>query len=396
MQRYLVVAALFVLSIITYVDRACISVAKGGIARDLSLSDFEMGMVFGAFSLGYAIAQIPAGWVADRYGPRLALAAVVASWSGFTALTAFASGLWQLVFIRFLFGVGEAGAFPGSTRAFFNWLPVEERGRANGILFSGSRLGAAITFPMLVWMMSTWSWRGSFKALGILGFTWAGLWLLWFRDHPPTPLPAASSTGPKPIRLSEVFRTPVFVPAMVQYFAGNFTFFLALTWIHPFLKSRYALGDEEAARYAMVPLLLGATSQWITGFVTDRLYRGNWRTWSRRLPAITGFLLSAAFVVGAGFMPTALLASLCLAIATFGADMTIGPSWTYCADIAGKNSGSVSAAMNMVGNLGAFVSAMTFPALLSATGGPTTYFLLAAALNVSGAACWFRMKSVTA
>src|SRR3954466_2764856 len=130
-MRFAVVFALFLLSMITYIDRVCISTAKDPIASELGLSDSAMGMVFSAFALGYALAQIPAGWFADKAGPRTALAVVVAVWSGLTALTGTARSLASLVAIRFLFGVGEAGAFPGSARAICNWLPVGERGRAN-------------------------------------------------------------------------------------------------------------------------------------------------------------------------------------------------------------------------------------------------------------------------
>jgi ACS family glucarate transporter-like MFS transporter len=145
-MRYLVVVGLFILSMITFIDRACIATAKDPISRDLALSDAAMGMVFGAFALGYALAQIPSGWLADRFGPRSVLALVVIAWSALTAVTGLAWNFSSLVAIRFLFGVGEAGAFPGSARAIRNWLPAGERGRANGALFSGSRVGAALSF----------------------------------------------------------------------------------------------------------------------------------------------------------------------------------------------------------------------------------------------------------
>lgn len=392
-RRYAVVAALFLLSVITYVDRACISSAKDDIALGLSLSDSAMGLVFGAFSLGYALAQIPAGWFADRCGPRMALAAVVIGWSAFTALTGVAWSLWSLVVIRFLFGVGEAGAFPGSARVFYNWLPASERGRANGILFSGSRLGAALAFPLLVWMMTAISWRWSFAILGGVGVIWAVGWLAWFRDYPDQELAPVATVAPGTLSLSEVFRTPAFIPAMVQYFAGNFTFFLSLTWMLPYLKRQYSLPDALAAQYAMLPLLLGATSQWVTGFIVDRLYRSRMAAWSRRLPAVIGFLTAAAGVVAAGWMPSAGPAVLCLTVATFGADMTISPSWSYCVDVAGKNSGSVSAAMNMMGNLGAFVSASAFPLLLAWTGSAQAYFFTAGLLNLIAIVCWITMRS---
>jgi ACS family glucarate transporter-like MFS transporter len=146
MTRYLVVAALFILSLITYVDRAAISSAKEPIASELSLSDESIGFVFSAFALGYALAQVPSGWFADRVGPRLALALVVPVWSLFTALTGTVRRFGPLLLVRFLFGIAEAGAFPGSARTFYNWLPVKERGLANGIIFSGTRLGQRCLF----------------------------------------------------------------------------------------------------------------------------------------------------------------------------------------------------------------------------------------------------------
>jgi ACS family glucarate transporter-like MFS transporter len=159
MARYLVVAALFLLSLITYIDRAAISSAKGAVAADLGLSDESMGAVFGAFALGYALAQVPSGWLADRFGPRLALTLVVAIWSVFTGITGLVHTLGAMLTVRFLFGVAEAGAFPGAARAFINWLPTGERGRANGIIFAGARLGAALAFPVMAWLLGHWNWH---------------------------------------------------------------------------------------------------------------------------------------------------------------------------------------------------------------------------------------------
>ena len=204
-KRYLVVGVLFVLSLITYIDRVAISSAKGPISADLSLSDADMGWVFGAFALGYAIAQVPSGWFADRCGPRLALAAVVAVWSLFTGLTGAVSSLGVLVVVRFLFGMGEAGAFPGCARAFYNWLPVSERGRANGIIFSGSRLGGALAFPILAWLIAQWGWRMAFVVLGLIGVVWAVFWLAWFHDHPDVPIPAEEKEIGPQMTFGQVF-----------------------------------------------------------------------------------------------------------------------------------------------------------------------------------------------
>lgn len=393
-MRYAVVFALFVLSMIMYIDRVCIATAKDPIARDLALSDSAMGVVFGAFALGYALAQIPSGWFADRFGPRAALAVVVAAWSALTAFTGASWSFTSLVAIRFLFGVGEAGMFPGSARAICNWLPSGERGRANGVLFSGSRLGAAFSYPLLAWMLARWHWRTAFLILGSLGVAWAAIWLLWYRDYPAKRLMEEPRVEARPTGFGEVFRSRRMSLAMLQYFASNFTNFIFLSWMLPYLKQRYHLSGAEAAAYSVAPLLLGATSQWIAGWLVDRLYHSPLRRWSRRIPAMFGFGLAAAGVLAVTAAATPGAAVLCFALAAFGADMTISPSWVFCADIAGPNAGSVSGSMNMLGNFGAFASANAFPYLQSLTGSASTYFFAAAALNLAGVWCWFGMKSV--
>ncbi len=391
----MLIAALFLLSLLTYIDRAAISSAKAPIAADLGLSDQSMGAVFSAFALGYALAQIPSGWLADRMGPRIALTAVVALWSLFTALTGAAAGFASLLAARFIFGVAEAGAFPGAARAFHNWLPVERRGLANGIIFSGSRLGAAVAFPVMTSLFGIFGWRGSFVVLGAVTAAWAVFWAVWFRDYPPGHAPEPVETGPQGPSFGAIFRSKALVLAMAQYFASNFTFFLCLSWMHPYLKEHYRLAPSEAAAYAMAPLVFGASSQWISGFLVDRLYRGPRRVWSRRLPAIAGLALSCVGLLALTRASTPLEAAICFTAATFGTEMTISPSWVYCMDIGGKRSGAVSASMNMVGNIGSFVSANAFPFLYGLTGSASTYFLTAAALNAMGAVCWWRMTSLT-
>jgi ACS family glucarate transporter-like MFS transporter len=394
--RYLVVAGLFALSLITYIDRAAISSAKGPISTEMSFDDQAMGAVFGAFALGYALAQIPSGWFADRAGPRLMLTAVVTAWSLLTAATgSVTSYLWMLV-VRFLFGAAEAGAFPGSARAIYNWLPGSERGRANGIIFSASRLGAALAFPLMDWMLRNWNWRVSFYLLAIPGFAWALLWALWFRNEPAVAPPREDAVAAEELSFAQIFRSGPMVLAMAQYFFTNFTTFLALSWMLPYLRDRYQLSSTQAAAYAMLPLLFGAASQWATGFMVDRLYLSRFRSWSRALPAITGFALSASGLIAVTGAASAEVAVVCFVAAAFGADMTISPSWAYCMDIAGRRSGALTGSMNMMGNLGSFVSANAFPFLFRATGSASAYFLMTAALSVAGMLCWVRMRSLLA
>jgi len=392
-KRYLVVASLFLLSLILYIDRAAISSAKSAIAGELALSDTEMGWVFGAFSLGYAFAQIPWGWFADRAGPRLALAIVVASWSAFTALTGTAGRLTWLLLMRFLFGVAEAGAFPGSARAFYNWVPDRERGIANGALFSGALLGGGLAFPLCQSLVTAYGWRVAFYFLGIPGLLWALSWIIWFRNYPEGQVESdAPVTDETPFL--QVFRSWRMVKAMLQYFIGNFTFFVCITWMLPYLAERYSLTPSQAARFAMVPLLSGAIANWVSGFFVDVLYRSRFRLWSRRLPATLGFFLAASGIYAVSIANSPGTAVTAFAVAMFGVEMTISPSWAYCIDIGRKNSGSVSAGMNMAGSFGALASANAFPWLHRWTGNSGSYFRIAAALNALAILCWVSMGPV--
>lgn len=392
-KRYSVVASLFVLSLITYIDRAAISSAKGPMAAELSLSDSAVGLVFSAFALGYAAAQIPSGWFADRFGPRIALAIVVALWSILTSLTGAMQSLGPLLAVRFLFGIAEAGAFPGSARVFYNWLPAGERGLANGVLFSGALLGGAVAFPFFHWLLESYGWRHAFYYLGIPGFIWVACWLFWFRDYPREKIVhEAAAAGPQ-LSFGQVFRSRVMSLTMFQYFAGNFTFFICISWFHPYLVSKYGITQGEAATYAMVPLLLGATANWVAGFFVDALYKSGLRPWSRRLPAVIGFALASCGVLAVTLAGSAPAAVAAFALATFGVEMTISPSWAFCLDIGGANSGAVSASMNMVGNFGGFVSANAFPFLERLSGSSSAYFRVAAGLNLLAMVCWFLMHS---
>ncbi len=354
----------------------------------------DKGLIFGAFALGYALAQIPGGMLADRFGPRWILVACVVGWSLFTAWTGWVGGLLSLVAVRFLFGVAEAGALPAAARVFFNWLPVRERGRANGIAFSGTRLGAALSFPVFAWLIPGVGWRMSFVVFAGVGIVWAVGWAVFFRDHPEPPLrQEAVSAGP-PMTLVQALGSRGMVFNMVQYFAGNFTFFLSISWMLTYLENRYRLTPQAAAGYAMVPLLFAAGAMWVSGFAIDALYRTRLRPWSLRLPGMAGFLLAIGGLVALMRAETAPGAVACLIVTMFGADLTIAPSWQFCVDIGAKNSAAVSGAMNMVGNIGAFLSPIVFSRVYDpSTHDASRYFTAAACLNVVGVLCWLRMRS---
>jgi ACS family glucarate transporter-like MFS transporter len=397
--RYAVLGFLFVFSFLTIVDRVAISAAKSSMASELGIGDVAFGFIFGVFALGYALGQVPSGWAADRFGPRAFLAAIVIAWSLFTGLTALMVAVPMLIAVRLLFGLAEAGIYPTASRAIYSWIPPQDRGRAQGLLFIGSRLGAAFGLSVVSAAMAVFGWRGTFWALAVAGIALAAAWYAWFRNTP------EEQSGVSPVELAYI-RTggTVAVPSAspdgrslwdanavllgVQYFASNFTFFIAFTWLLPYLQSRYALSPAEAGAYASVPLYFGAFGNWLSGSLVDALYRRGYRRPSRLVPAIAGFAVGIGGLLVAPSMATAAGAIVCFSLATLGVDMTLSPSWTSCQDLAGPRTGLLSGAMNMVGNLGSFASSITFPVLLEATGSAATYFYLAAALNLLAIGCW--------
>jgi len=435
-QRFVLISILFFHSMNTYMDRACIASAVDHIKRDLSISAELMGLVLGIFAVGYALFQVPSGWIADKLGPRKALTIVVSVWSVFTALTGAARSGAQMLILRFLFGAGEAGAFPGATQAFFRWLPVKDRGLAHGINFSGSRLGAAFSLflmPFLIngcfWETTFWGlldkpfsiiwsgigWRWTFAVNGLIGIIWAIVWLIWFRDNPKDN-PRVNKkeldyiekgrvddfAATAKASFAEVFTSLNMSLAMLQYFCSNVTFFISLTWLPSYLKNQWP-DNPRAIYFSALPLVFAASANWIAGSMVTGLYKKGYHVSSRRVTAIVGFSLGVIGLILAmqarnlGFLTTD-TAQLywfifCFALATFGVDMTLSPSWAFCNDIGGANSGAVSGSMNMVGNIGAALSAIAFPLLLNEeTGSANTFFMLAAGLNFVAIVTWCFMN----
>jgi ACS family glucarate transporter-like MFS transporter len=399
-QRWAVVCAVVAVSFLTILARVSISAAKVEMAHDLRITDLTFGLVFGAFALGYAVFMIPCGLLADRWGPRKSLALSVFFWSLFTLCTGLVSGIAALLSIRFLFGLAEAGVYPQATRALHNWTLPRERGLALGLLNMGSRLGAAfglaVTPLCVVWL----GWRESFVWLGIFGAIWAAIWFWWFRDGPEIKLNKHKSkvffAGGEKTRAAANDKIPwrAFVSSrnfyliIYQYFASQFTFFICLSWLLPFLKSRYAITTSEAGAYSSIPLYCGALAMWGGGTAVDWIYKaGNWKL-SRALPAMLGFGLAAATLLTAPIMRTPGGFIAYFSLTTIGVDLTVSSSWSVCCDVGGKYSGTLSAAMNTLGAMGSFASSLLFPFLIGWTGNIRIYFYLAALLNIVALACW--------
>ena len=405
-KRYRFFLGSFLITLLLYVDRVCISSAKDSIAGDLSLTDIQMGWVLSAFALGYALFQVPGGALGDKYGVRRVMTTIMVLWSIFTSLTGAAWNYTSMLFFRFIFGAGEAGAFPNISRAAFSWVPTKERGSFQGINFSGSRLGAAFALPLVAYLIDAWGWRNIFYFFGVIGILFAILFYAFFRNKPEDH-PGLSDAEKEYIvknrqhevekkggnlSLKSILESKNVILAMIQYIGSNFIFFFMLTWLFPYIKAEYELSLVATGFYAMLPLLAGAVGNWVSGFMVDSIYKkGKWKL-SRQLPATIGFILVVIGILSSLYMDTALSAVLCLSVAIFGADMTLSPSWSFCMDIGEENSGKVSGMMNMAGNLGAFSTALAFPYLQEWTGSNEPFFYLAAALGFVAIFCWYFMN----
>ena len=402
-RRYFVVTATFLLSVLLYVDRACISTAKDAITGELGLSKEQWSWVLASFAFGYALFQTPSGALADKLGGRTVLAGVVTLWSVFTGLTAMAWNFAALLVVRFFFGAGEAGAFPGMARVVYSWIPVKERGLVKGINFSGSRIGAALAMPLVAGLIANVGWKNSFLILMAGGFVWATIWWLWFRDEPANHRGIATAElnyilqnrqdsdrtiKVEPLRVSALFASKNLWLMMLQYFGSNFTFFFSLTWLYPYVKSKYQLTAVDAGFYAMLPLLAGAAGNIFSGWLVDLIYRAGKTNLSRRLPAIIGFALAALGMVMSVEQQTVIGAVTWLSVAIFGADMTLSPSWSFCIDIGGRHAGAVSGTMNMAGNLGSAITALAFAYLPESSKGNVMFFYTAAGLSLLAIVCW--------
>lgn len=416
-QRFVLVAFTFLISVLMYVDRACIGAAKGSVSDEFGLSNIQWAWVMAAFTLGYALMQTPSGKLADKKGARVVMSGIITVWSILTALTGAAWNFISMVVIRFLFGAGEAGAFPTLSKVVYKWFPVKERGIIQGINFSGSRIGGAVAYPIVVALIALLGWRGSFFIFGAAGLVFATVWWFYFRNSPEESKLVdeeekkyilenrqKNEAGNKEkLTFIQTLKSKNMLLAMLQYIGSNFTFYFTLTWMFPYLKEAMQSTGTTASFWAMAPLIGGAIGNWVSGILVDKIYKSGNLKLSRQLPAIIGFLLAAIGVVLMTNATGDLNKVLFLTLAIFGADMTLSPSWAFCIDIGKENAGAVSGTMNMAGNLGAFTSILAFGYLADgliksgvdpkqALAGNDMFFYVCAALSLISIVAWLLMN----
>ncbi len=405
--RWYILLLISLMYLITYLDRVNISTAAPVISKEFGFDKVTMGAIFSAFVWAYALFQVPGGWLGDRFGPRRILTAIVAYWSVMTAATAAAASASSFVIIRFLFGIGEAGAFPGATRAMQLWYPREERGFAQGITHSASRLGAAIAPPIVVFIMTTLGWQWVFYICGAIGLIWAGWWGLAYRDLPEEhgmvnraelerirgvdekgDVNQPTSRAKTSVPWATLLRSPNMRAIMCAYFTYVYCLWIFLSWLPSYLVEFRHFTLLKVGLMASLPLWAGVLGDTVGGLATDWILRRTGHTkFARRTVAIVGMLGCVVFIVPAALTENAYTAVYGLTAAMFFLECTIGPSWAVPMDVGGKYSGTVSGMMNMAGNIGGALSPLVFGVLVE-FGSWDAPFIVAAGLLVVGAAIW--------
>lgn len=405
--RWYVLLLISVMYLITYLDRVNISTAAPLISKEFGFDKVTIGFIFSAFVWAYAAFQVPGGWLSDRFGARGVLAGVVAYWSLMTVATGAAFSAVSFVAVRFLFGVGEAGAFPGATRAMQLWYPRRERGLVQGVTHSASRLGAAIAPPLVVLIMSEFGWRPVFYICGAAGLLWSLWWYLSYRNLPEEHrlvnrpelerirgLDQKGEINPPPVEKQTnvpwgtLLRSPNMWAIMCAYFTYVYCLWIFLSWLPSYLLEARHFTLLKVGLFASLPLWAGVVGDTVGGLATDWLLRisGSAKI-GRRVVAIVGLLGCAVCIVPAALTADPYTAVYCLTASMFFLEFTIGPSWAVPMDTGGKYSGTVSGMMNMAGNIGGALSPMVF-GFLAQVGSWQAPFIVAAALLVAGSAVW--------
>jgi MFS family permease len=386
-KRHVVLALLALASVITFLDRLAIAVAGPRMQDELGISPERWGWVLGAFVLAYGLFEVPTGALGDRIGQRKVLARVVIWWSFFTALTGSVTGFWPLLVTRFLFGVGEAGAYPNMSGSIARWFPTGERARAQGVIWGASRAGGAIAPLLVLPIQRAFGWRVCFWVFGVVGLAWAAAWYWWYRDDP------ADQPGISAVELREIGpgaggHSPIAVPwgalarckqlwlivAMYSSYAWGSWFYFS--WLHTYLVKGRGFTEQEMGVFSVFPFVLGALANVAGGFLSDSLSdRLGLRT-GRRLVGSVCLSTSALLLAATALTPDRSLAVVFLSVGFGVMDLMLPTAWAICLDVSDRYAGAVTGAMNMSGQFGGFACTVLFGYAVERSGSYHTPLLL--------------------
>lgn len=361
---------------------------------DLGLSVLQMSLVFSAFTLAYSLFEIPSGRLGDALGARRVLTRIVLWWSVFTMATGAAWNLASLVTIRFLFGAGEAGAFPNISQAFSSWIPSSRRGTANGVLFLGSRLGGAAAPLLALLLIARTGWRWSFVAFGGIGFVWAWAWFTRYRDAPRPHAAATEATARDGVARhpsapwKRLLRSPNLYAICGMYFSFGFGLYFYFTWLPTYLVRELKFSVVAGGLLAGLPFILAGIADLAGGRLTDRLAVARGLKVARSGLGSCAFGACALLVVASVVVSSTVGKALLLALALAMADLALSACWAVCLDVGGQHTGVVTGFMNTAGNLGGLVGPLVFGLAVDRWHSWSIPFLVTAGVYGVGSVLW--------
>ncbi len=402
--RYTILTLICILYFLSYLDRTAISVTAPAMIKEFHFNKATMGLVFSAFATTYALLQIVGGTLGDRFGPRAVLTFLMAMWSAFTVATGAAINFATLFTARLLFGLGEAGGFPVSTRALSSWYPKEMRGSLQGILHACSRTGGTVS-PVIVVAIVAWtgSWRYAFFALGLVGLLWAIAFYIMYRNSPEDVsgvnrqeleyIRGASGATPADepqqhaIPWRQILASSDVWLLTLTYFAYGYTFWIYITWLPTYLTEARHLPFGALALAVTIPLAGGVPGDLAGGWFSDYLYKRTGDLNLARRTLIAGaFIGTVVFIVPALFVGNVAAAIILLALAMFMLECAVSNCWAVSMDLGGRNfCGTVSGFMNTGFGIAGILSPLIFGILVDRTGSWTAGFIVGSVLLIVGA-----------
>jgi MFS transporter, ACS family, glucarate transporter len=400
--RYRVTGLLILLFGITYLDRVCISVAGPRMQEDLLIGPVGWGWVTGVFGISYCLFEIPTGLLGDRKGPRRILTRIVLWWSTFTALTGVMTSYYPLLITRFLFGAGEAGAFPNASIVVSRWFPPTRRATMAGVMLAASQIGGAAAPLLVVPIQSHYGWRMSFYVFGVVGIAWATAWYVWFRDtpaemNPRTGIERAEDPGPAnelahsfPWRIA--WRSPSALALLVTAFCYVYVFNFYQTWFHTFLVKGRGFG-EGSLWLSALPFAVAACANLTGGSVSDALVRKLGLKRGRRTLGAAALTIAGIFTVAAMVsrqpIPTVILLAIVYAAITFQQSCVFG----VCLDIGRRHAGAVVGLMNTTAQVGGLVGSVAYGYIVERFASYEAPFVPMSALLFLGALLWLKIDA---
>lgn len=405
-KRYQLVVVFVLFAVITYLDRNSISSIGSMITDELGLTDIQWGFILSAFSLAYGAFEIPTGIWVDKNGPRTTLFRIVIWWSIFTILTGFASGFYFLIIVRFLFGAGEAGAFPTASVAIARWFPMVERGTIQSIMWMGSRLGGALAPVTSIWLADMYGWRGVFYIFGTLGLAWGVLWWFWFKDEPRdmkgiSEAEVVEIESGRSLRKSThsmlpwrtVLRNGNLWALMGMYHFLLYGAYFYMSWMPKYLEKGRHIPKADLGWMVSMPFVLGMAGCLIGGIVSDFVSKRRGLKVGRRYVGMFGLVMAGICMIIGSFTADTSVAIIFLSLGLAFKDFTLPVAWAVATDIGGSHAGSVAGTMGLAGQLGSVVMATAFGYILTATGSYEIPVRIIGVFVIMGGLLWFKIDA---